>query len=57
MQEQLSVLYENNHCLAIAKPAGARGGGDKGDDQRLLLGRDPPDGHYRGAIETVGPLF
>jgi 23S rRNA pseudouridine1911/1915/1917 synthase len=23
MQEQLSVLYEDNHCLAIAKPAGA----------------------------------
>src|SRR5262245_55840964 len=35
-QCDLVVLYEDNHCLAVFKPAGLLTAGDKTDDESLL---------------------
>lgn len=36
MQSPLEILYDDNHCLAVAKPAGALMVGDETGDETLL---------------------
>ena len=36
MSTSLKILYDDNHCLAVAKPAGALMVGDETGDETLL---------------------
>jgi 23S rRNA pseudouridine1911/1915/1917 synthase len=50
----LTVLYEDNHCLAIAKPAGLLTVGDKTGDESLL---DQAKEYIRNKFQKPGAVF
>jgi 23S rRNA pseudouridine1911/1915/1917 synthase len=39
----LAILHEDNHCLAVDKPAGLLSQGDATGDPRLAGGSESPD--------------
>ena len=55
---KIEVLYEDNHCLAVNKPAGLLSQGDEtGDPSLVSWARDVPEGPVREARQRVSSAW